>query len=93
MLVLSILVLYNQYVIFTLLSIAIEIADRYGLEVVYAVINNHSKNLIETERNSFVQGGRTDMQFLMFEVEKCGARMIVQNQKLVLIDSAIAASL
>jgi hypothetical protein len=71
----------------TLLSIAVEIADRYGMEVDYAVINDHSKTLLETKQSSFVQGGRTDMQFLMFEVERCGARMIIQNQKLVLIDS------
>lgn len=71
----------------SLLSIAVEISERYGMEVVHAVVDEKSKIAMETKRNSFSQGGRTDLQFLMFEVERCGARMIIQNHKLYIIDS------
>ena len=72
----------------SVLDVAVEISERYGLEVEYAVTGSRSKELMETERESLVQGGRTDMQFLMFEIERCGGRMILQNQKLFIIDAA-----
>jgi hypothetical protein len=71
----------------TLLSIVVEIADRYGFEVEYAVISEYGREMFETEESSFVQGGRTDLQFLMYEVERRGARMIIQNNRMIIIDS------
>jgi hypothetical protein len=72
----------------SILAVALEIADRYGMEVEYAVLKPGAKSLLEFERSSLVQGGRTDMQFLMYEVERCGARVIIQNQKIILIDTS-----
>lgn len=72
----------------SVLAVALEIADRYGMEVVYSVLKPSAKSLLEFERSSIVQGGRTDMQFIMFEIERCGARLILQNQKMIIIDAA-----
>lgn len=72
----------------SILAVILEIADRYGMDVEYAVLKPSAKSLLEFERSSLVQGGRTDMQFLMYEVERCGARVIIQNQKIILIDTS-----
>lgn len=71
----------------SLKSIAEEIAKRYGLDIEFGFQSESTKALFDTDEDSFVQGGRTDMQFLMFEAERRGARLIVQNGKLMIVDS------
>jgi phage protein D len=72
----------------SLKTIAETIAARYGLDVEF----NFNVPLVEAsfneERSSFVQGGRTDLQFLMMEAERVGARLVSLNQKLIFVDAS-----
>lgn len=71
----------------SLLEIAELIAGTYGLSVEYSVTRESSKRLLERKRNSFVQAGRTDLQFLKYEIERCGANIVIQNQIIHIVDS------
>jgi len=70
----------------TLRSIAEKIASRYGLVIEFC-LSDRIQLAFETVEDSFVQGGRTDMQFLMYESERRGAKLIIQNGKLMIVDS------
>jgi hypothetical protein len=69
-------------------EIAESIAKRYGFTVELGFQSETAENMFYEKRSSFVQGGRTDMQFLMYEAEKCGARMIIQGGKIIFIDAS-----
>lgn len=69
-------------------TIAETIAKRYGMEVEFKIRNSAVETLAEYYRDSFVQGGRTDLQFLTLEAEKVGLRLVIQNQKFIFADPA-----
>jgi len=72
----------------TFREVATEIAERYGLKVEFGELSKNVKSMVDEPQTSMVQGGRTDMQFLLQESEKFGIRMISRNQFLYFVDAA-----
>lgn len=69
-------------------EIATAIAAKYGMEVEYGVLNEKAQQMKDWPKQSYVQGGRTDLQFLTLEAEKLGIRLIILNNKFIFVDSA-----
>ena len=72
----------------TFKNVAEEIAKRYELIAEFGDLTPRTKYLIEFPQTSMVQGGRTDLQFLLQEGERWGVRMIARNQYLHFVDAA-----
>jgi hypothetical protein len=68
-------------------SVAEEIAQRYGLVAEFGELNPSVQLLVDEPQVSLIQGGRTDLQFIMEEGEKYGMRMISLNDKLYFVDA------
>lgn len=67
-------------------SIASEIGERYGFEVLFVNTNPASVKEVEREGTNFFQGGMTDLQWLIIESEKIGLRFMTRNGKMYFMD-------
>jgi hypothetical protein len=73
---------------YTFEKIATEIATRYGMEVEFGILDKNLEYLVDNLELVLVQGGRTDLHFLMSEGEKLGVRLIINNQKFIFVEAS-----
>jgi len=67
-------------------KIAQIIAQKYGLKLVLGTLRKETEKLINMDRPNWIQGGRTDLCFLMTEGETLGIRVIQKNDQMIFVD-------
>jgi len=69
-------------------DVADEIAKKYGLVAKFGDLSDSATKGVEEKVESMVQGGRTDLNFLLMEAERFGLRMIARNQYLYFVSAS-----
>jgi hypothetical protein len=68
-------------------DIAKEIAETYGMEVEFGLINQRGTTMLRENRVDLMQCGLTDLQFLIMTALAAGVQLIAKNNKFIFVDA------